>query len=181
MCPRLSLALIHWSTWRCRRGRQRLPIGFFPWRQAAIPRGRDAPKNRHPTVKSRKRDADPVYAPSIRNPVKAATGAVTQKPNGDLKMKIGTFTKQDDSYTGTINTLSIVAEITLKPADKSSDSAPDFRVYSGDGEVGAAWNKVSKEDREYVFVKIDDPMFANAVLANLVEQDDEHALIWQRK
>ncbi len=96
-------------------------------------------------------------------------------------MKIGTFTKQDDSYTGTINTLSIVAEITLKPADKSSDSAPDFRVYSGDGEVGAAWNKVSKEDREYVFVKIDDPMFANAVLANLVEQDDEHALIWQRK
>ena len=66
-------------------------------------------------------------------------------------MKIGTFTKQDDSYTGTINTLSIVAEITLKPADKSSDSAPDFRVYSGDGEVGAAWNKVSKEDREYVF------------------------------
>lgn len=96
-------------------------------------------------------------------------------------MKIGTFTKQDNGYTGTINTLSVVADITLKPMDKSSDNAPDFRVYSGDGEVGAAWNKVSKEKREYVFVKIDDPMFASAVLANLVEQDDEHALIWQRK
>jgi len=96
-------------------------------------------------------------------------------------MKIGTFTKQDDTYIGTINTLSVAAEITLKPMEKSSDSEPDFRVFSGDGEVGAAWNKVSKEKREYVFVKIDDPMFNAAVLANLVEQGDEYALIWQRK
>jgi uncharacterized protein (DUF736 family) len=98
-----------------------------------------------------------------------------------LKMKIGTFAKQDDGYIGTINTMSVVAEITLKPMEKSSDNAPDFRVYSGEGEVGAAWNKVSKDEREYVFVKVDDPMFNAAVLANLVEQGDEHALIWQRK
>ena len=44
---------------------------------------------------------------------------------------IGTFTRSGDSFTGSVKTLSINAKATIKPAEKASDKAPDYRVFAG--------------------------------------------------
>ena len=44
---------------------------------------------------------------------------------------IGTFTKSGDSFTGWVKTLSINAKASIRPADKASDKAPDYRVFAG--------------------------------------------------
>ena len=46
----------------------------------------------------------------------------------------GTFTKQDDnSFTGTLKTLNVTANLSIVPVAKASDNAPDHRVYAGAG------------------------------------------------
>ena len=95
---------------------------------------------------------------------------------------IGTFTKAGESFTGAVKTLSINAKTTIKPADKASDKAPDYRVFAGSVEFGAAWKKTSNEGRDYLSVKLDDPSFPAPIYATLVEGDDDnHSLIWSRR
>ena len=95
---------------------------------------------------------------------------------------IGTFTKTGESFTGAVKTLSINAKTTIKPADKASDKAPDYRVFAGNVEFGAAWKKTSNEGRDYLSVKLDDPSFPAPIYATLVEgEDDNHTLIWSRR
>ena len=57
-----------------------------------------------------------------------------------LLATIGTFTAGKDGYAGTIRTLtiSVKARIVANEA-KKSNAAPDFRVYAGRAELGAAW------------------------------------------
>lgn len=94
---------------------------------------------------------------------------------------IGTFTKQDNgSYTGSLATLTVKAKIGINPVEKTSDKAPDFRVFAGNAEIGAAWTTVSKEKKSYLSVKLDDPSFPNAILCRLVESTDGHSLVWSR-
>ena len=68
---------------------------------------------------------------------------------------IGTFTRSGDSFTGAVKTLSINAKTAIKPADKASDKAPDYRIFQGSVEFGAAWKKTSGEGRAYLSVKLD--------------------------
>ncbi|MGE5567243.1 MAG: DUF736 domain-containing protein [Parcubacteria group bacterium] len=95
---------------------------------------------------------------------------------------IGTFHQDaDGSYTGAIKTLTLnVKKAVLKRNDKSDDKAPDFRIFSGATEFGAAWKKVSRENRDYLAVKLDDPSFPGAIYASMVEAEDGYALIWSR-
>jgi len=95
---------------------------------------------------------------------------------------IGTFSKQDDgSYAGSIKTLTLnVKAAQLRPADKDNDKAPDFRIFTGQTEFGAAWKKTSRENRDYLSVKLDDPSFPAPIYASLVDADDGYALIWSR-
>lgn len=87
-------------------------------------------------------------------------------------------------YTGTIKTLAIDAKARLVPSDpaSTSDKAPDLRVIVSGVEIGAAWRRISKDDRIYHSVKLDDPSFTAPIYANLFEGDDgsEFALIWSR-
>ena len=96
---------------------------------------------------------------------------------------IGTFTKSSDSFTGAVKTLSINAKTTIKKAEKASDKAPDYRVFAGTVEFGAAWKKTSGEGREYFSVKLDDPSFPAPIYATLVEGEEagSHTLIWSRR
>ncbi len=96
---------------------------------------------------------------------------------------IGTFTKNGDTFTGSVKTLSINAKATLKAAEKSSDKAPDYRVFAGSIEFGAAWKKTSNEGRAYLSVKLDDPSFPAPIYATLVEGEeaDSYSLIWSRR
>ena len=94
---------------------------------------------------------------------------------------IGTFTKTSDGYAGSINTLSLnVKSAQFRPNEKTDDKAPDFRIFAGKAELGAAWKKVSAEEREYLSVKLDDPSFPDAIYASLVETDEVHSLVWSR-
>ncbi len=96
---------------------------------------------------------------------------------------IGTFTKSGDTFTGSVKTLSINAKATIKAAEKSSDKAPDYRVFAGSIEFGAAWKKTSNEGRAYCSVKLDDPSFPAPIYATLVEGEEagSYSLIWSRR
>jgi uncharacterized protein (DUF736 family) len=96
--------------------------------------------------------------------------------------QIGTFTKgENGSLNGTIKTLTLNVKATIRPSDKDNEKAPDYRVFAGTVEFGAAWKKTSREDRQYLSVKLDDPSFAAPIYASLVEAEDgEQRLIWSR-
>jgi len=96
--------------------------------------------------------------------------------------QIGTFTRAEDgSYTGTIKTLSLNIKARLLPAEPSeNEKAPNLRVMSGNVEIGAAWQRTSKDNTVYHSVKLDDPSFSAPIYANLVAVDDGYALVWSR-
>ena len=98
---------------------------------------------------------------------------------------IGTFTKSDaGDYNGAIKTLTLnVKQATLRKAEKDNDKAPDFRIFAGQTEFGAAWKKTSRENRDYLSVKLDDPSFPAPIYASLVEDEsgEGHNLIWSRR
>ena len=94
---------------------------------------------------------------------------------------IGTFTKQDNAYQGTIATLSVNAKATITPIEKTGEQSPDFRVIAGkSAEIGAGWSTTSKAGNAYISVKLDDPSFAAPIFCRLVESDKGHTLIWTR-
>lgn len=96
--------------------------------------------------------------------------------------QIGTFTRSDNgTFTGTVRTLSLNAKATLRPSEKDQDKAPDYRLFAGTIECGAAWKKTSRDNREYLSIKLDDPSFAAPIYASLIAGDKgEHRLIWSR-
>lgn len=94
---------------------------------------------------------------------------------------IGTFTAQGESYTGSIETLNLnVRQAAFRPIEKTDDKAPDYRIFAGQTEFGAAWKKMSQQNRPYLSVKLDDPSFPAPIYATLVESDAGHSLIWSR-
>lgn len=93
---------------------------------------------------------------------------------------IGTFTKSDNGYQGTLATLTLKAKLTLTPVSKAGEKSPDFRIFAGTAEIGAAWKAKSKDDKPYLSVKLDDPSFSAPILARLIDTDKGHALIWNR-
>lgn len=96
---------------------------------------------------------------------------------------IGTFTKADNGgFTGTIKTATLNLKTTIRPIEKDSEKAPDYRVAVGAFEFGAGWKKTSRGQRDYVSVKLDDPSFPVPIYAMLVETETagEYALIWTR-
>ena len=96
--------------------------------------------------------------------------------------QIGTFTRgENGALNGTIKTLTLNVKAVIRPSEKDNEKAPDYRVFAGAVEFGAAWKKTSREDREYLSVKLDDPSFPAPVYASLVQgDDDEHRLLWSR-
>ena len=97
---------------------------------------------------------------------------------------IGTFHKgEDGNYAGAIKTLTLnVKAAQLRKAEKDNDKAPDFRIFSGQTEFGAAWKKTSRENRDYLSVKLDDPSFMAPIYANLFDdaEGETFTLIWSR-
>jgi uncharacterized protein (DUF736 family) len=96
---------------------------------------------------------------------------------------IGTFTKTENGFTGAVKTLTLNVKARISPSEKSNDKAPDFRIFAGQTEFGAAWKKKSGEGRDYLSVKLDDPSFPAPIYASLVEIEGEEALslIWSRR
>jgi uncharacterized protein (DUF736 family) len=121
-------------------------------------------------------------------------GAIEIAMGGLLKTKrrkymaiIGTFTKDGNRFSGTIETLTLKAKITFEPNSKKNDNAPDYKVFlianSFTTEIGATWKKSPKEGAEYQSVSIDDPSFAEKINCRLVKTGSEqgYTLYWERQ
>ncbi|MFV3131285.1 DUF736 domain-containing protein [Niveispirillum sp. KHB5.9] len=97
---------------------------------------------------------------------------------------IGTFTKTENGFTGSVKTLTLNVKAKIVAADKENERAPDFRIFAGTTEFGAAWKKTARETgRDYLSVKLDDPSFPAPIYASLVEAEgeDSFSLIWSRR
>lgn len=98
---------------------------------------------------------------------------------------IGNFTRENNTFTGLIRTLSFTASISIEPVTaKRGDKSPDYRVFcqsSGSGEIGAAWKRTG-DNGEHLSVRIDDPSFPAPIDCRLIKTGAEHgySLIWER-
>ena len=95
---------------------------------------------------------------------------------------IGTFTANGNGYNGVISTLALNAKARILPVENPTDKGPQFRIFAGNAELGAAWKKKSNEGRDYLSVKLDDPSFTAPIFANLFDDEDgkSYNLIWSR-
>lgn len=99
--------------------------------------------------------------------------------------QIGTFTKTKTGFSGSIRTLSLDVELTIRPVEKSdAESAPDHRIFaSDDREVGAAWSRSGEKAGDYLSITLDDPTFAQPLRAALFQSEADAKvwnLIWNR-
>jgi len=91
-----------------------------------------------------------------------------------------------DGYRGQLKTLSIRAEIEIRVnRTKNGDAQPDFRVFSDNVEIGAAWVRTGQTSGEpYVSLSLAAPefgprrLYANLGRAAGQDDDDTYALIW---
>ena len=60
---------------------------------------------------------------------------------------IGTFTAADNGYTGSVKTLTLNVKAKFVATEKDNDKAPDYRIFAGATEFGAAWKKTAREVR----------------------------------
>jgi uncharacterized protein (DUF736 family) len=97
---------------------------------------------------------------------------------------IGTFTKSAKGFTGEIVTMSLQKKNVQIVAEDATDkeNAPSHRVFVSRAEIGAGWAKTSKEGRDYLSLKLDDPSFAAPIYASLFDDEDGKTfnLIWTR-
>ena len=95
---------------------------------------------------------------------------------------IGTFASTGNGFSGSIKTLNLNVKAKLVRIENPSDKGPHSRIFSGNVELGAAWQKVSAEGRDYLSVKLDDPSFPAPIYATLVEVEGQEGLqlIWSR-
>ena len=106
-----------------------------------------------------------------------------------MAITLGTFTKSDAGFVGTLRTLNAAAALAIVPVDKTSDNGPDYRVYAGQRryEIGAGWSQVAKSSGEkYVNLKIAAPEFGPyTIYARLVklekpaEDGATHMILWE--
>ena len=69
------------------------------------------------------------------------------------------------------------------PAEPSeNEKAPNLRVMAGNVEIGAAWQRTSKDNAVYHSVKLDDPSFNAPIYANLFDDEggEGYTLLWSR-
>ncbi len=97
---------------------------------------------------------------------------------------IGSFKKQGEDFTGTITTLTLTSKVTFRPSQRDSEKGPQFRLFAGKVEVGAAWTKSSREGKGYLSCKVDDPSFLAPIYCSLTEDGEApgtYSLIWSRR
>ena len=93
---------------------------------------------------------------------------------------------EDGTFKGQLKTLSIRAEITIVAnARKTNDVQPDYRVFCGDVEIGAGWDRRSEASgNDYVSLSLAAPefgprrLYANLGRAAGDEREDRFAIIW---
>jgi uncharacterized protein (DUF736 family) len=67
---------------------------------------------------------------------------------------IGNFIAVENGYEGTLETLTIKTKVVLEKRQKTKDKQPDYDLFAGGREIGAAWERMG-----FLSVNIDDPSF----------------------
>lgn len=93
---------------------------------------------------------------------------------------IGKFRAMGSGFEGTIETFLAALEVRLEPAGGGAQAVPDYRVFRGDSEIGAAWNRQTKAKRRYLVIILDDPSLSRPIECRLVQIDGEWNLMWSR-
>jgi uncharacterized protein (DUF736 family) len=161
---------------------QRRSIDFLPLRKRIPRETRKSPAHHPPLRYGRKRCA--LIALGLLIAIEAAMGAARVQTRRVIMATIGSFTKSDNGdFTGAVKTLTLNVKTKIARSEKENDKAPDYRIFAGQTEFGAAWKKTSGAGREYLSVKLDDPSFPVPIFASLVavEGGDGYALIWSRR
>jgi uncharacterized protein (DUF736 family) len=161
---------------------QRRSVDFLPLRwRAFLARARKSPARHPPLRYGRKRCG--LIAPGLSIAIEAAMGAARVQTRRLIMATIGTFTKSDEDFTGVVKTIVLNVKAKITRTEKENDKAPDYRIFAGTTEFGAAWKKTSGAGREYLSVKLDDPSFPAPIYASLVvvEGGDGYSLIWSRR
>jgi len=102
-------------------------------------------------------------------------------------MIIGHFIPaKDGGWSGSIRTLTARIEARFVPNDnQTNESAPNFRIYTGRSEIGAAWRRETggSTPKGYYMVRLDDPCLPEPITAALFEAADgkEAQLVWKRR
>ncbi|UXS53078.1 DUF736 domain-containing protein [Agrobacterium tumefaciens] len=96
---------------------------------------------------------------------------------------IGTFTRTENGFTGSVKTLTInVKGVRFVPIEEPVENGPVFRVFAGTAEFGAAWKQRSDKGNDFYSVKLDDPSFPQPIYAGLFEAEGEDlVLAWSRR
>lgn len=83
---------------------------------------------------------------SAREPVGRKRGCEVQPSElkGETIMFIGNFRPVGDNYTGVIKTLTFKIDAVFEAIEKKGEKAPDYRVTTGNTDVGVAWKKTSR-------------------------------------
>ena len=93
---------------------------------------------------------------------------------------IGKFKALGPGFKGTIETFLEVLEVRIELASGGAQASPDYRVFRGAAEIGAAWNRQTKAKRRYLAIILDDPSLPRPVECRLVQAADEWNLMWSR-
>jgi uncharacterized protein (DUF736 family) len=164
---------------------QRLARIFFPCVSHAF---LAEPRNvglHHPPLRSSllgAADASPCLKPAIETANERGVRPTRRKL---IMANIGSFKKSgENGYTGEIVTMSLQKKNVTIVAEEASENenAPSHRVIISKADVGACWQKTSKEGRDYLSIKLDDPSFNAPIFASLFADEDGKTfnLIWSR-
>ncbi|NNM55957.1 DUF736 domain-containing protein [Acidocella sp.] len=96
-------------------------------------------------------------------------------------MEIGIFIKSGEEFRGTIQTLTLSAELIFSPVLVSNGKYKVlYNVFANGCQIGAAWPKTAGSISEFK-VQFDDPTFPAPVQAHLVEREiGVFVLTWKR-
>jgi hypothetical protein len=104
--------------------------GFFPPPSALHrekQKSRSAPSSASAAGLRLRVDPPPVH----RSPSRPRRSRPENQTGEYTMATIGTFTKTDTGFTGSVKTLTLNVKATFRADDKENDKAPDFRILAG--------------------------------------------------
>jgi uncharacterized protein (DUF736 family) len=86
-------------------------------------------------------------------------------------------------YIGEIKTLALHREhVQFRSVNKSHENEPDYRIIEegllGESELGAAWKRQDTEGKDYLSVRLTDPILGIEIDARLIFTGEDRAELW---
>jgi Protein of unknown function (DUF736) len=128
---------------------QRLRPAFFPCREGAafLAEDKKAVRRRPPLCFGP--DGCGPIAPWAKDRHRGCDGRGPTTKTETTMATIGTFTAADNGYTGSVKTLTLNVKAKFVATEKENDKAPDYRIFAGATEFGAAWKKTARERKRW--------------------------------